>query len=262
MKIYILADIEGTAGVTNFAKQCEPGGGAEYSLAKSWLTAEVNSAIIGIYDAAPDSSVIVWDGHGEGCIHLNELDERAEYIPRGPFEPPYGLDESFDGMFFVGQHAMASSGGVLCHSYTFASERMWLNGVEVGEFGCRAAMAGVLGVPVLFLSGDDFAAREAEALIPSIVTVTTKRSLSENLAVTRHPRRACELIRDGARRAVLQRAQVKPYQIEPPFEQKIQLKSPEDFHRWFANRPDNVDVEVLDNRTGVLRAQNLFDLHI
>lgn len=261
MKIFILADIEGAAGVTNYAKQCEPGG-REYSLAKTWLTSEVNAAIAGICDESPDSSIVVWDGHGESCVHLNELDERAEYIPRGPFEPPYGLDESFDGFFFVGQHARASSGGVLCHSYTFACEGMWLNGVEVGEFGCRAAMAGVLGVPMLFLSGDDFACREAEELIPGIITVTTKKTINENLAVTLHPRRACELIREGARKAIQQSSQVKPFKINPPYEQKIRLKKPEDFDRWFANRPATVEVEALDNRTGVLRADNLFDLHI
>lgn len=261
MKIYILADIEGAAGVTNYAKQCEPGG-AEYSLAKSWLTSEVNAAITGIYNAAPDSSIVVWDGHGEGCIHLDELDERAEYIPRGPFEPPYGLDESFKGMFFIGQHARASSGGVLCHSYTFAVEGMWLNGIEVGEFGCRAAMAGVLGVPILFLSGDDFAAREAEELIPGVVTVSTKRTINENLAITLHPRRACELIQEGARRAMLQSSQGRPFKINPPYEQKIRLKSPKDFHRWFANRPETIEVEVIDNRTGILRSDKLFDLHV
>lgn len=262
MKIYILSDIEGAAGVTHFAKQCEPGGGAGYAQAKRWLTREVNAAITGIYEEAPNAEIVVWDGHGEGCIDLDELDERVWLIPRGPLQAPYGLDESFDALFFVGQHARASSGGVLCHSYTFAVEGMWLNGNEVGEFGCRAAMAGVLGVPTVFLSGDDCAAHEAQELIPNIVTVETKKSINEELAITRHPRRACELIRDGARQAVRVIPSIKPFQLSPPYEQKIRLKDAEHFHRWFANRPAAVEIEVLDARTSILRAKTLFDLHI
>jgi D-amino peptidase len=266
MKIYILADIEGAAGVTNYARQCQAGGEG-YPLAKSWLTREINAAIADICEEAPRASVLVWDGHGEGCVNLEALDERAEYVPRGSLEVPYLLDASFNGLFFVGQHARASSGGVLCHTFTFAVERMWLNGVEVGEFGCRAAMAGVLGVPVLFLSGDDYAAREAEELIPGMTTVATKRSLHENLAVTAHPRRACELIWSGARRAIRQLALVAPLRLAPlrgefAYEQTIQLKRADDFACWFEGRPEAVVVQAVDERTAILRSHRLFDLHL
>ena len=42
---------------------------------------------------------------------------------------------------------------------------MWLNDLMVGETGLFAAFAGIQRVPVVLLTGDDWACREAEALI-------------------------------------------------------------------------------------------------
>ena len=127
------------------------------------LTREVNAAVDGILDVDPDAEVVVWDGHGSGGIDILEFHPRAKLIARGPIHPPYFMDESFDALFFVGQHAMAGTEAApLCHTYSSKSiEYYKLNGIFVGEFGARAIMAGTLGVPTVFIAGDDKAVAEA-----------------------------------------------------------------------------------------------------
>ena len=74
MKYYILTDLEGAAGVTNFAQWCVPGG-ARYDLARRLLTEELNACAQGIRDADPDAQIIGWDiklnGNNAINIHYN-----------------------------------------------------------------------------------------------------------------------------------------------------------------------------------------------
>ena len=75
---------------------------------------------------------------------------------------PTGYDESFDAMFLCGLHAMAGAeGGVLSHSFTPLIENLWLNGLNMASFGDRR-------IPTVFVSGDEAAVREAQALVPRI----------------------------------------------------------------------------------------------
>ena len=68
---------------------------------------------------------------------------------------------------------------------------MELNGVAMGEFGCRAPFAGSMGVPTLFVSGDDKMAAEARALVPEIVTAEVKVGMHRSWrSIWRRPMRA------------------------------------------------------------------------
>ena len=110
----------------------------------------------------------MWDGHGPGSIDVERFPRGARLLSRGPISPPYYLDASFDALFFLGQHAKAgTANAVLAHTYSSQSVEYYkINGVEYGEFGCRAAMAGEIGVPTVFVSGDDKMAAEARDLVP------------------------------------------------------------------------------------------------
>src|ERR1051326_3394278 len=175
MKIHIMTDLEGPAGVNRWI-QTREGETLEKAAAMRLLTAEVNAAVEGIRQADPDAEVIVYDGHGTGGIVFEELHPDAQVILHGSgMRIPYCLDLSFDALYFVGQLAMAGTPNApLCHTYSSRRvEYFRLNGKFIGEIGCLAAIAGSMGIPTVFLSGDDKACAEAEALQPEIVTVPT-----------------------------------------------------------------------------------------
>ncbi|MCM8768833.1 MAG: M55 family metallopeptidase [Candidatus Omnitrophica bacterium] len=225
MKIFILTDLEGAAGVTRWF-QADPGANKEaYLRACHWLTGEVNAAVAGILEVEPKAEVVVWDGHGAGGILLEELHVQAKLIPRGFIRSPYTLDEGYEAMLMVAQHAKAGTPrATLCHTYSSQSVyRYWLNGQEVGEIGLRAYVAGALGVPVIFVSGDQAACEEAQSLIPGVETVAVKKGLHQELAITLTPKKACELIQSAAAKALNQKEKVKPVFPPPPYTFRAQF---------------------------------------
>jgi D-amino peptidase len=258
MKIYIISDLEGVAGVQRWAQTREHG--PLYEQACRLLTAEVNASVDGILDAAPDAEVVVWDGHGSGGIDVERFHPRARLIGRGPIAPPYCLDETYDAQFFVGQHAMAGTPDApLSHTYSSRTiEYYKLNGVPMGEFGCRAALAGSLGIPTVFVSGDDKVIDEAKALIPELVGVAVKEGQGIELAIHLSPVRARELIREGAAKAIACIDQVPPFRLDPPYEHEIRLLKNVDVTRYRRA----LGVKQLDDRTFLLRSDSMMDLRI
>lgn len=221
MKIFVITDLEGPALISRF-NQTRDVTPEEKPRWMRLLTGEVNACIDGIRDADPEAEVIVWDGHGSGGI-IEELFHRdGRLIARGPISAPYGLDESFDALMFVGQHARAGTNGVLCHTYSSRTVEYYrINGVELGEFGCRALMAGTMGVPTIFIAGDDVAVAEAQELVPNIVGAAVKQALGRELAIHLSHEAACELIRARAREAIERIGDIQPYYFPGPYTQEI-----------------------------------------
>jgi D-amino peptidase len=258
MKIFVMTDLEGVAGVQRWVQTREEG--AQNHQAIRLLTAEVNAAVDGILDAAPEADIVVWDGHGSGAVDVEHLHAGAHFIPRGPIAPPYFLDEGFDALFFVGQHAMAGTRDApLSHTYSSQSiEHYKLNGILMGEFGCRAALAGSLGIPAVFISGDDKVVAEARALVPGIYGATVKQGRGIELAIHLSPPAARLLIRQVAGEAVRHIADIPPFVLQPPYELEIRLLENVDTGRYRYQ----MGVEQLADRTFVFRSQRLSDLHI
>ena len=203
MKFYILTDLEGVAGVSTWAQTSEPSNVNKLA-AMDLLTQEVNAAISGILDVHPQAEVHVLDGHGYGGINPSKMHPRAR-LWLGQFPNRLaGLDSSYRAMMFIGQHAMAGTPNApLCHTYSSREvESYRLNGEEIGEFGCRTLLAASVGVPVIFLSGDDKAVAEARAFLPGIETVETKIGGGIEWALHLSPAESQRRIRVGARRAV------------------------------------------------------------
>lgn len=223
-KVYILTDLEGVAGVARWDQTGADTRG--YPQACRLMTLELCACVEGILSAAPQADIWVWDAHGCGSIDLELFPRGARLLNNGPLPPPSGLDSSFDGLFFLGQHAMAGTAGAnLAHSYSSEHiARITLNGVEMGELGCRAALAGNLGVPTVFVSGDDKVAAEARALIPDIVAAEVKVGLAPQMALHLAPADARDLIRARAAEATATMRQIAPYVLPgPPFVQVIEI---------------------------------------
>ena len=261
MKIYVITDLEGVAGVSRFDQTRFPDASERsYAVSTRLLTAEVNAAVDGILDAAPKAEIVVWDGHGSGGIDVMEFHPRAQLITRGsPIHPPYFLDSTYDALFFVGQHAMAGTENApLCHTYSSRTiEHYKINGIRVGEFGARAMMAATFRVPTVFISGDDKAVAEACTLIPAVKAATVKWGLGYELARHLSPPAARELIRVTAADAVREIHNVPVLDVKPPFEQEIRVKSGISIEQYL-----RIGAERKDERTVVLRSTDICDLLI
>jgi len=159
LRVYILTDLEGVAGVASFRNDTH-GDARFYTKARALLTEEVNAAVRGCLSAGA-TEVVVWDGHGPGGVNPESLHEEAKLI-LGSDEPPnLALDRGFDALMFIGQHAMSlTPKGNLAHSYSSRVIReMRLNGQPIGEFGIRSYLAGYFGIPVVLLTGTKQPAR-------------------------------------------------------------------------------------------------------
>jgi len=258
MKIYITTDLEGPAMVSRFDQTRDSTPEAK-AVAMELLTGEINAAVDGILDFDGDAEVIVWDGHGSGGIDVLKLHREAKLIARGPIRPPYFLDESYDAHMFVGQHAMAGTENApLCHTYSSKTvEHYKINGIEMGEFGCRAAMAGAFGVPTVFIAGDDKAVAEAKALIPGIYGAAVKQGLGRELALHLSPAKARELVRRTAAEACAHIGDIAPFVLEPPYEQEIRVLEGVSVSGYIKR-----GAERIDERTVVKRSDNICDLFI
>lgn len=266
MKLCVMTDIEGVAGVLNFQDWTGPGK-LHYDLAREFLTLEVNAAVDGFF-AGGATEVLVVDGHGPGGISVNLLDPRVE-IQRGWLDGPWPLcvESTFDALAWVGQHAKAGTEYAhLAHTQSLAYLDESVNGVSIGEFGELAMCASELGVRGIFASGDKALTKEAQALVPGIETVAVKRALCKGAdadltqeqyaratasARHLHPVRARELIRAGAERA-MQRAKQEEFGIiplTPPFDRVVK-------YRRSADRPYTT-VQRMTHPTSFIGVMNM-----
>jgi D-amino peptidase len=124
----------------------------------------------------------------------------------------------------VGYHAMSGTPrAVLDHTQSSTAwRRYFLNGIEMGEIGQMAAIAGHFNVPVVCVTGDLAATMEAKAFLGDIETVAVKEGRWRTAAICLAPVKARELIRAGVKRALGKIGTIKPYKIEIPAEIKLE----------------------------------------
>ncbi|HEY3867073.1 MAG TPA: M55 family metallopeptidase [Actinocrinis sp.] len=229
MRIFISSDMEGTAGVVDW-DQCRPGGG-DYEYYRGLLQGEVNAAIEGA-QAGGATGFLVNDSHGRMAnLRPDGLAGRARYLS-GRHKPLYmmqGLDDSFDGVFFVSYHgSMGGSPATLSHTYNpSAISEVRLNGAVAGEGGINALVALGHGVPVLLVTGDATTAVELEPFCPGVHTAVVKDSVNRFAADSLHPYDARALIGHAARLAVEEAASAAPPRIELPATLAVRLRNPD-----------------------------------
>lgn len=225
MKVLISADMEGTCGVVSWVHVTPPEGAdgdpsnpVEYGRARQRMTSEVNAAIEGALAAGADE-VIVNDSH-DGMRNLipEELHPSCRFISGN--DKLLGMMQGADlddigAVFYTGYHARAGTPAApLAHTWTGFLNDVRFDGVSTGEYGINAAVAGHFGVPVTFVSGDDKAvAQTQEMLGTQVVGVVVKEGLSTFAALHLHPAKAQEMIREGAKQAVLNAKDAQPYKL-------------------------------------------------
>lgn len=264
MKLYVVCDLEGVAGVVDHRQQCQWDADRDWygkylDQARRLATLELNAFVEGAL-AGGATEIIAWEGHGSfpGCIDVELLHPECKLLMGAAERGPAGLDRSFDAMAQIGLHAMEGTAtAVLPHG------KWRLNGILLGEIGMNCLQAGYFGFPCIFLSGDKAAVTEATALIPELETVCVKERVAHDEtrwspapALSLSPEKARTLIREGAQRAVARLKTIKPYMIDPPYELD-----------WFFDKPEYVDeivsqgkAERIDTLTVRTRGDDLIEL--
>ncbi|WP_022801818.1 M55 family metallopeptidase [Deinococcus ficus] len=221
MKVVISVDMEGVCGVASWVQVSPPEFGGlvnagEYQAARERMTREAGAAALGAL-AGGATGVLVNDSHDTMRNLLPELLPEGARFTSGndkPLSMVQGVDEAGVGaLLFVGYHARAGSQrGPLAHTWNGFIRNVRVNGVDTGEYGLNALVAGHYGVPVVFACGDDVAMGEIrEELGEQVVTVAVKEGLSTYSAIHLHPLEAQRLIREGAERAVRAVQDARPY---------------------------------------------------
>lgn len=202
-KLFISADIEGTAGIDTWDETTL--GEGTYSYFSEQMTREVSAAVTGAEAAGYASTVK--DAHDSARnLRVAELPESAVTIrgwTRDLFCMMGGMDkEHFDAAAFTGYHSDAlSEGNPLSHTMTTGVQAVFLNGKRASEFTLNAYMAAMLEIPIVFLSGDAALCEAARELVPGIVTVASKTGMGSAVS-SRHPAVVCREIRQRMEEAL------------------------------------------------------------
>jgi len=261
MKVYIGTDVEGCAGIVGFETQSYPDA-KYYEQTKRIATAEVNAAVEGLV-AQGVEDILVNDGHGPGGLSWEDLHPAAKLMHGRPVAPRVVCDavvKQYDVCMMIGQHAMAGTvDGTLNHTQSSRTVDYYrLNGQPIGEIAQFALYQGALGLPLIFLSGDEAACREVEALIPGITTAAVKRGLGRQSAVSLSQAEAHRRIREGAAAAIARQREhpLPPLALPGPYELEVRFFQT-DVTDGYLRRPGVVRV---DSQTIRLRSDNIMDV--
>jgi len=190
MKIYISADIEGITGTAHWdeCNKAKP----EYQKFAEQMTLEVKAACEGAFNAGA-KEIWIKDAHGSGRnINHNLLPENTKLI-RGWSRHPYlmmqEIDSSFDASLFIGYHSYAaSSQNPLSHTQ---SSRLFysikINDMLASEFLVNSYTSNLVGVPVVFLSGDYGIYNDGKKLNRNLTVVPTKKGDGGSV-ISNHPK--------------------------------------------------------------------------
>jgi D-amino peptidase len=225
MRVYISVDMEGISGVVHEDQTdpIEPRHAGEYNRFRRLMTNEANAAITGALDAGA-TSVLVNDSHWlMRNLLAEELHPAAELLSGGPklLSMVEGIGAGFDAAMFIGYHARAGTArAIIDHTYTSRVYEVRINGQPVGELALNAAIAGLHGVPVALVSGDQAIASEARLLLgDQVETVVVKQSVGRFAARSLAPTVACQRIRTGAAAAL--RKKHLPFTFDSPIGEEV-----------------------------------------
>jgi D-amino peptidase len=243
LKIYVITDMEGSAGILDrrFCGTFLPGN--RFEEGRKLVTAEINAAVEGFFEGGA-TEIVILDGHGLGGIDQEALDFRIRVVQGSSAYYPDERDNDFDAVAWVGQHAKSRTEYAhLAHTDGYNVLEITINGVAVGEFGIGSLLSASHGVRTIFGSGDLAFTKEANELVPGIEAVAVKRGLTPGSgdecnseeyrvrnysAVHLHPARACELIKEGtykaAKRFIEDRESFVLPVMEPPFDIRVKFR--------------------------------------
>lgn len=192
-KLYLACDMEGMAG------NCTWDEVDQTKLVYRQFQEIMTNEILNICEVVKPffNEVYIKDGHWtETNIILDKIPNFCKIIRGDDGRNLTGLDSSFDAVILAGYHA---AGGEITYplSHTISDDTVYevrLNGKRVGETTFAILNATKYNVPVIFISGDDSAIKEAKAIAPKIPNVITK-SISNTSYICKSPQKVNEEIK-------------------------------------------------------------------
>ncbi|NLY37186.1 MAG: M55 family metallopeptidase [Tissierellia bacterium] len=202
MKLFISADIEGVCGVTSWdeVRLDNPQHKAKQ------MTREVAAACQAALDFGY-TEIVVKDAHATGRnLIIDELPRGVKVLrgwSGGYLSMMEGLDGSFAGACYVGYHSAAGKdGNPLAHTYNSQTVYSYtLNDQPASEFLLNHYLAANLGVPSLFLSGDQQICSDAKRIAPGLKSFAVKEGRG-NATLNLHPQEALEGIYEAMKCAL------------------------------------------------------------
>lgn len=223
MRIYIHTDLEGISGIDR--GEMVPRDSEDYRRSCELLMGDLNAAVDGAF-AGGATEVIVLDSHGGGNNFIVDLlDSRAQHDLK-PNNKWWGiLDERCDATYFIGAHAMAGTmNAFLDHTQ---SSLAWfnysINGRKMGELAQWALVAGHFGVPLVMMSGDEAACKEAHDFFRPCKTAAVKRGVGRQRAEALPVEEAHARIWQAAHDAIAIVRDAKPFQPQKPYEISVEF---------------------------------------
>jgi D-amino peptidase len=239
MKVFIVSDMEGVAGIVKWQQTDGAKEKRAYHEGRELYTEEINAAVRGA-KAAGGTEIVVMDCHGAGeewtfnSLIPDKLDPDCEFVVQNDWtEYTEFLEQGVDAALFVGMHAKV--------------------GTPDGVMGINAALCGHWNCPVLLVTGDDAVCRESRALLgDGLTTVAVKTGIGQFSARQFPALKAREMIEDGAKNALKDLGAVKPYDPGHPCEIEVQFHTPARLVEY-RNRKGT---EQVDDHTLVSRADD------
>lgn len=221
MKAFIVTDLEGVSGCVQggFGKPLAPEASAKQL---TLMMGEINAVVEGCVKAGAEE-IIVGEAHPVDLATLHS----AAKLSRGiPWQDAIDL-RRFDAILFVGQHARTGLADAV-RSHTGSSNSItgiWINDRPVGELAYVGGLAGAKGIPVIFLSGDTAACREAREWIQGpVVTVEVEESHNLHGALCLPPARVHPMLTSGVMEAFSRLRQIEPIRFSEPVTFRIEFK--------------------------------------
>jgi len=183
MKIYISADIEGIAGIVNWdeATRWKP----DYPPFSDEMLKEVQAACEGANNAGA-KEIWIKDAHGVGRnLSFSGLPINTKLIRSfsgHPFCMMQELDTTFDAALMIGYHSYAGSdGNPLSHTLETELSYIKINDDLASEFLINAYTASYVGVPVVFVSGDDGLCEHVRQICTNINTIKINKGIGASI---------------------------------------------------------------------------------
>jgi len=219
VRILVYHDMEGLAGQDDWRTFLfsHP---EKYPEGQKMLAADLNAVIDGLFTGGA-TQVDVVDAHGSGNpdpdVRRDLLDPRAKQVFRDkPFDPYVDITEpnTYDAVVAVAMHAKTGSHGFASHTITLGMD-MLINDKSITESEIVGYSWGRVGVPIIFVSGDDHLQRDLEVM-PWIEFVVTKKATSASTVELRPVDAVHAEMREKAARAVRNISKAKIMTLSTP----------------------------------------------
>lgn len=229
VRVLLYHDMEGLAGQDDWRTYLfsHP---EKYPDGQKLLAADLNAVIDGLF-AGGATQVDVVDAHGSGNpepdVRRDLLDPRARQVFRDADFDPYVdiiAPNTYDAVAAVAMHAKTGSRGFASHTITLGME-VQLNGVPITESEIVGYSWGRVGVPMIFVSGDD-RLRDDLKTMPWIEYVVSKKATSASTVELIPVEKVHAEMREKAARAVRNISSAKIMTLATPLKAGLRAVPP------------------------------------